>query len=48
MRKSLLRLRAPTPAPEHEGFAMDIEHINALGTQLDDLRQRTQALRGYL
>jgi hypothetical protein len=29
-------------------FAMDIEHINALGTRLADLSQRTADLRGYL
>ncbi|MCA0176114.1 MAG: peptide chain release factor 2 [Proteobacteria bacterium] len=27
---------------------MDIEHINAIGTLLSDLSERTQALRGYL
>jgi len=27
---------------------MDIEHINALGTQLADLSQRTADLRRYL
>jgi hypothetical protein len=27
---------------------MDVEHINAIGTALADLTQRTQALRGYL
>lgn len=35
-------------APEHEGTPMDIEHINALGNQLADLRERTAQLRGYL
>jgi len=27
---------------------MDIEHINALGTQIADLTQRTAELRRYL
>jgi len=27
---------------------MDAERINALGTQINDLRARTDALRGYL
>ena len=27
---------------------MDIEHINAIGTLLADLSDRTQQLRGYL
>lgn len=27
---------------------MDIEHINAIGTLLSDLSERTSALRGYL
>jgi hypothetical protein len=27
---------------------MDIEHINAIGTKLADLTERTKALRGYL
>lgn len=27
---------------------MDIEHINALGTRIADLTQRTQELRRYL
>jgi len=27
---------------------MDIERINLIGTQLADLTQRTEALRGYL
>jgi hypothetical protein len=31
------------------GFpTMDIEHVNAIGTQLQDLSERTLALRGYL
>jgi CHASE3 domain sensor protein len=28
--------------------AMDIERINAIGSLLTDLSERTQALRGYL
>jgi hypothetical protein len=28
--------------------AMDIEHINSIGTLLADLSTRTQQLRGYL
>jgi hypothetical protein len=28
--------------------AMDIEHINSIGTLLADLSARTQQLRGYL
>ena len=27
---------------------MDVEHINAIGTALADLTQRTHDLRGYL
>jgi hypothetical protein len=27
---------------------MDIEHINAIGTLLADLKARTEQLRGYL
>ena len=27
---------------------MDAEHINQIGTQLNDLSARTQELRGYL
>jgi len=27
---------------------MDIERINAIGSKLADLTERTQALRGYL
>jgi hypothetical protein len=27
---------------------MDVEHINAIGTALADLTERTRALRGYL
>jgi hypothetical protein len=30
------------------GFLMDIEHINAIGHTLEDLTERTAALRGYL
>jgi hypothetical protein len=39
MRKSSLRLPPPT---------MDNEQINAIGTLLADLSERTQQLRGYL
>gem|GEM_PF-2887859 len=31
-----------------ESTIMDTEHINQIGTTLEDLAQRTQALRGYL
>jgi hypothetical protein len=30
------------------GPAMDIEHINSIGTLLADLSARTEQLRGYL
>jgi hypothetical protein len=30
------------------GSDMDIEHVNAIGTALADLSERTSALRGYL
>ena len=45
-----LRLNAARTPPEHspEGTAMDIERINAIGTLLADLADRTQQLRGYL
>jgi hypothetical protein len=29
-------------------WAMDIEHINSIGTLLADLSTRTEQLRGYL
>ncbi len=32
----------------HPGTTMDTEHINAIGTLLADLSDRTQQLRGYL
>jgi hypothetical protein len=35
-------------APPSEGPSMDIERINAIGANLADLTERTQALRGYL
>jgi hypothetical protein len=36
-------------AATHEGHRpMDIEQINAIGTALADLSERTEALRGYL
>jgi hypothetical protein len=43
----------PTPpgrhTERHEGHRpMDIEQINAIGTALTDLSERTNALRGYL
>jgi len=31
-----------------EQSIMDVEHINAIGSRLADLAERTQALRGYL
>ncbi|CAD5374892.1 hypothetical protein RA210_U70208 [Rubrivivax sp. A210] len=30
------------------GTAMDVEHINSIGTLLADLSARTEQLRGYL
>jgi hypothetical protein len=30
------------------GLTMDVEHINAIGSMLADLSERTHALRGYL
>ncbi|MGM9491787.1 hypothetical protein [Ideonella sp. YS5] len=37
--------RGPSFLREH---TMDIERINAIGTTLADLTERTEALRGYL
>lgn len=37
-----------SPASPAEAHRMDIERINQIGTNLADLTQRTQALRGYL
>ena len=50
MREFALRLNAARTQSEHspEGTAMDIERINAIGTLLADLADRTQQLRGYL
>jgi hypothetical protein len=31
-----------------EDRPMDVEHINAIGTLIGDLRLRTEQLRGYL
>jgi hypothetical protein len=36
-----------SPASEGEHH-MDVEHINAIGNNLADLKQRTLDLRGYL
>lgn len=36
------------PNTHTEEHIMDIERINAIGTQLADLTQRTLDLRGYL
>ena len=38
----------PYFTPRFAGFHMDIELINALGTQIADLTQRTAELRRYL
>jgi hypothetical protein len=38
----------PYSTPRFAGFHMDIELINALGTQIADLTQRTAELRRYL
>jgi hypothetical protein len=43
--------RAPAgkrPKQAHESTHMDIEQINAIGTLLADLSDRTEQLRGYL
>jgi hypothetical protein len=47
--------RGPTPArvkayaaPREKIRGMDIEHINAIGSLLADLKARTGQLRGYL
>ena len=32
----------------HRKFFMEAERINIIGNTLDDLRQRTEDLRGYL
>lgn len=41
--------RSPYDAGPHlHKKIMDAERINALGTLIDDLRARTDALRGYL
>jgi len=42
-----LSLNARAAARRAASF-MDIERINAIGNQLADLSERTQALRGYL
>jgi hypothetical protein len=36
------------PPLAKRGAVMDIERINLIGTNLADLTQRTEALRGYL
>ena len=36
---------APTP---HKDFPMDAEHINLIGSTLEDLGERTEDLRRYL
>ncbi len=33
--------------PEYQD-TMDAEHLNQIGTQIEDLRSRTAELRGYL
>jgi hypothetical protein len=55
-RQSRIHLRARTPAPPAcpmqvdmpKSPPMDTEEINAIGTLLADLSDRTQQLRGYL
>jgi hypothetical protein len=32
----------------HRTLDMDAEHINAIGSEIDDLKERAEALRGYL
>lgn len=32
----------------HQARAMDIEHVNSIGSLLADLSARTEQLRGYL
>jgi hypothetical protein len=39
---------AGRPTQTHKDPSMDIEQINAIGTRLSDLSERTHALRGYL
>ena len=50
-----MRVRADAPVrenppatPREKMPGMDIEHINAIGTLLADLKARTEQLRGYL
>jgi hypothetical protein len=38
----------PDTRPTRRTSPMDIEQINAIGTALTDLSERTEALRGYL
>jgi hypothetical protein len=41
-------LPAPRAARQDAPSTMDIERINAIGTTIADLSERTNALRGYL
>ncbi|MDZ5457293.1 hypothetical protein [Azohydromonas lata] len=45
-----VRVRKSTPFTHHNRGSphMDIERINAIGSLLTDLSERTSALRGYL
>ncbi len=42
--------RTPLNSQEfnHQDKTMEVERINLIGTQLSDLSERTQELRGYL
>ena len=42
-----MRKSAASPT-DRKTVPMDVEHINAIGTALADLTQRTHDLRGYL
>jgi hypothetical protein len=45
MRQWRFRIRTPEPEPDS---TMEAEQLNALSSQLRDLSERTQLLRGYL
>ena len=47
MRQWRFRIRTPEPEPEPDS-TMEAEQLNALSSQLRDLSERTQLLRGYL
>ena len=51
LRTELVRCASLRTVPQSlykRNFTMDAERINLIGTRLNDLRQRTVELRGYL